>query len=109
MTRTTVSAQTEAQNVTAFSAVHHGRVKLAIFNKAANAAAVKFEGAKTAHEGKLFWLQAPRIDSKEGVTFGASSVGAAGEFQPKPQQTVAFRHGAATLNMPAYSAAYIEA
>ncbi|HEX5284605.1 MAG TPA: hypothetical protein VFW30_10855 [Bryocella sp.] len=109
MTATAVSAQSEAQNVTAFSALHHGRVKLAIFNKAANAATVTFEGAKTAHKGKLFWLQAPRIDSKEGVTFGASAVGSAGESYPKEQQTIAFRHGAATLNMPPYSAAYIEA
>ena len=59
-------------------------------------------------QARLFWLQAPRIDSKEGVTFGGSSVGSAGEFEPKPQQTIAFRHGAATLNMPAYSAGYIE-
>lgn len=108
MTGTSVSEQTDAQNVTAFSALHHGRVKLAIFNKASSAVTVKFNGAQAAHEGKLFWLQAPRIDSKEGVTFGGSSVGTAGEFEPKPQQTIAFRHGAATLNMPPYSAAYIE-
>lgn len=111
MTGTTLSAsaQTDAQNVTAFSALDHGRVKLAIFNKAADAVTVKLDGVKTAHRGKIFWLQAPRIDSKEGVTFGASPVGSAGEFQPKPQQTIAFRHGVATLNMPPYSAAYIEA
>lgn len=109
MTGTTVSAQSESQNVTAFSALDRGHAKLAVFNKAPSAVTVKFEGAKSAHRGKLLWLQAPRIDSKEGVTFGGSSVGPQGEFHPNAQQTIAFRRGSTSLNMPPYSAAYIEA
>lgn len=109
MTATTISALSAMQNVTAFSAIDRGRAKLAVFNKAPEAVTVKFEGAKSARNGKLFWLEAPRIDSKEGVTFGGSAVGPHGEFHPDTQATVAFRHGLASLKIPAYSAAYIEA
>jgi hypothetical protein len=109
MTATTLSTQSETQNVTAFSALDHGRVKLAVFNKAPDPMTVKFEGAKSARNGKIFWLQAPRIDSKEGVTFGGAAVGSQGEFHPNAQTPLAFGHGAASLKMPGYSAAYIEA
>jgi hypothetical protein len=108
MTATTLSNQGATQNVTAFSALDHGRVKLAVFNKAPDPVAVKFEGATSARKGKIFWLQAPRIDSKEGVTFGGAAVGSQGEFHPNARATLAFRHGAASLTMPGYSAAYIE-
>ena len=109
ITATTVSGQSESQNVTAFSALDHGRVKLAVFNKAPDPVTVKFEGAKAGRGGKVYWLRAPRIDSKEGVTFGGAVVASKGEFHPSPQATVTFRHGAATLKMPGYSAVYIEA
>jgi hypothetical protein len=109
MTATTLSTQHESQNVTAFSALDRGRVKLAVFNKASDPVTVKFEGAKSARDGKVFWLQAPRIDSKEGVTFGGAGVGPQGEFHPKAQASITFRHGAASLGMPGYSAVYVEA
>lgn len=109
MTATTLSTQTASQNVTAFSAMDRGRVKLAVFNKAAVPVTIKFEGAKSARNGKLFWLQAPRIDSKEGVTFGGSAVGSSGEFHPNAQAGISFHRGAASLGMPGYSAVYIEA
>jgi hypothetical protein len=109
MTSTTLSPQNEGQNVTAFSALDRGRVKLAIFNKASDPTTVKFAGAKSARVGKIFWLQGPRIDSKEGVTFGGATVGSKGEFHPNSQASITFRHGAASLGMPGYSAVYIEA
>jgi hypothetical protein len=109
MTATALSTQSETQNVTAFSALDQQRVKLAVFNKAPDPVMVKFEGAKSARNGKIFRLQAPRIDSKEGVTFGGVAVGPQGEFHPNSQETLAFRHGIAILKMPGYSAAYIEA
>lgn len=109
MTAKTLSTQNGNQNVTAFSAVDHGRVKLAIFNKASDSVTIKFKGAKSVRNGKVFWLSAPRIDSKEGVTFGGAAVASNGEFQPKAQAAITFRQGAASLGMPGYSAVYIEA
>lgn len=109
MTNTTLSKQNENQNVTAFSAVDGRRVKLAVFNKASDAVTVTLNAAKMARNGKLFWLQAPRIDSKEGVTFGGAAVGSNGDFHPNVQGSIAFRHGTASLKMPGYSAVYIEA
>ena len=48
------------------------------------------------------------IDAKEGVTFGGSAVGPDGSFSPKPQLTVNMQRGEGTLELPAYTAAYIE-
>jgi hypothetical protein len=109
ITATTLSQQNESQNVTAFSASDHETLKLAVFNKAPDPVTLKFEGAKSKRRGRVFWLQAPRIDSKEGVTFGGSSINPQGEYHPVAQASIEFRRGVGNLNLPGYSAAYIEA
>ena len=109
MFATDVAGLSGSQNVTAFSAKAAGHMKFAVFNKAAEPVTVKLDAGHGARSGKLFWLKAPRIDSKEGVTFGGSSVSATGEFHPAAEGSVSFRHGVAQLTLPAYSAVYIEA
>ncbi len=105
----TLSAQGEAQNVTAFAATTStGRWKLAMFNKAAAPVTVQIKGLH-AKAAAVEWLQAPAIDSHTGVTFGGSAVGAAGEFSTHTQQAFKFVHDAEVLHIPAYTAAYVEA
>lgn len=104
-----LSAQTDPQNVTAFAAnTSSGGWKLAIFNKAASPATVKINGLPSTGTASIQWLQAPAIDSHDGVTFGGSRVGPAGEFTPQTQAKMKIGHGVGTLQLPAYTAAYIE-
>jgi hypothetical protein len=105
----TLSQQADTQNVTAFAASNpaHGW-KLAIFNKAAAATTVNMNGLGGSTSGSVQWLQAPAIDSHDGVTLGGSAVGPSGAFTPKTQATMKISHGIGTLQIPAYTAAYIE-
>lgn len=98
------------QNVTAFAArdAGHGR-KVAIFNKAATPVTVAIQGIEAARTASVLWLQGPSIDSHDGVTFGGSAVSSIGGFDGHPQGKVRFVHGAGRLELPAYTAAYIEA
>lgn len=105
-----LSGQSDAQNVTAFAAKSgaHG-FKLALFNKAANPVRINMTSLPVAGKARAWWLKAPAIDSFDDVTFGASRIGADGAFQPRPETQVSVRNGHASLDLPGYSAAYIEA
>jgi hypothetical protein len=106
---TSLSAQSGDQNVTAFAAVDsHGHTKLAIFNKASAPVAIKLIGAPNSAKVAVQWLRAPAIDSHEGVTLGGSEVGSSGGFTPKTETTFKIAHNTGTLQIPAYTAAYIE-
>jgi hypothetical protein len=104
-----LSQQSGDQNVTAFAARNGSRNwKLAIFNKAASPANLRLSGIAGPSSASIQWLQGPAIDSHTGITLGGSTLGANGEFAPKSQATLKLKHGAATLTVPAYTAALIE-
>lgn len=100
----------DAQNATAFAARNgaHG-FKLAIFNKAADPVRINVTGLPVAGKARAWWLKAPAIDSLDGVTFGGSSIGTDGAFEPRAETQVSVRNGRASLDLPGYSAAHIEA
>jgi hypothetical protein len=104
-----LSTQSGDQNVTAFAATGGtGKtIKLAIFNKAAAPVAVKVSGL-AGTKASIQWLKAPAIDSHDGVTLGGSQVGPSGEFSPKTEATLKIVHSTGTLQIPGYTAAYIE-
>ncbi|HKN21896.1 MAG TPA: glycosyl hydrolase family 79 C-terminal domain-containing protein [Terracidiphilus sp.] len=104
-----LSGQSDAQNVTAFAARNgtHG-LRLALFNKAVDPVRINITGLPAAGKARAWWLKAHAIDSLDGVTFGGSRIGADGAFQPRAEQ-VSFRNGRGSLDLPGYSAAYIEA
>lgn len=104
----TLSKQTDAQNVTAFAARDGKRNKIALFNKAATPVNVRIEGMGGS-SASVMWLKGPAIDSHDGVTFGGSALGNTGTFGPKNEQTVRLKQGAGTLQIPAYTAALLEA
>jgi len=105
-----LSGVTDAQNVTAFAARNGAHsLKLALFNKAAAPVSISMTGLPVAGKARAFWLKAPAIDSLDGVTFGGRRVGTDGAFQPRAETQVSIRNGRGTLDLPGYSAAYIEA
>jgi hypothetical protein len=104
-----LSGQSDAQNVTAFAAKSSSRgFKLAIFNKAAAPVRINMTGLPVAGKARAWWLKAPAIDSLDGVAFGGSSIGTDGAFQPRAETQVSVRNSRASLDLPGYSAAYIE-
>lgn len=103
-----LSAQRGSQNITAFAAHGPHGEKLAIFNKAAAPVTVKLAGKFSGRRAAVVMLQGPSIDSRDGVTLGGSQVGADGSFHPHSQARVKL-HDGATLEVPAYTAACIEA
>lgn len=109
MVEAKLSQQTDEQNVTAFAAKDKShRWKLAIFNKAAAPVTVGVSGISGSHNARVLLLQGPSISSHEGVTFGGSAVSGDGGYHPRPQMKLHIAHGGASLNLPAYTAAYIE-
>ena len=109
LVETSLSTQTEAQNVTGFAASSQDGWKLALFNKAPNAVEVSIKGLGATHAtGKVTLMHGKQIDAKDGVTFGDSSVTPDGAFSPKPQQAITFRGGQGRIELPAYTAAYIQ-
>jgi hypothetical protein len=105
-----LSGQSDAQNVTAFASKNGSRsFKLAIFNKAAAPVRINIAGLPVAGRAHAWWLKAPAIDSLDGVTFGGSRIEADGTFHPRAEAQVTARGGRGSLDLPGYSAAYIEA
>lgn len=105
-----LSPQSEGQNITAFAArdLAQKATKLAIFNKAAAPVTVNLKGLPAAFKASVQWLKAPAIDSHDGITLGGSAVGSYGQFSPKNEATVKIAHDAGALQIPAYTAAYLE-
>jgi hypothetical protein len=104
-----LSTQSADQNVTGFAAVDGHDWKLALFNKAPVPVSVKIAGLEhTKAKAEATFLHGRAIDEKQGVTFGDSSVGPDGSFSPKPQTSFAVQRGSGTIELPAYTAAYIE-
>jgi len=103
----TLTGETAGTNVTAFAATLGSRYKLAVFNKSSAPVSIAIAGLAAASSAAVTLLQAPAIDSKDGVTLGGSAVGSDASFAPKPQSTLALRHGKTTLQLPPYTAALI--
>ncbi len=104
-----LSGQSDAQNLTAFAARNgsHG-FKLAIFNKAAAPATINITGLPVSRRASVWWLKAPAVDSLDGVTLGGSRVEGGGAFHPQAEAQVRIRDGRGSLDLPGYSAAYVE-
>jgi len=106
---TSLSAQNPAQNVTGFAALCEGGWKLALFNKAPEPVKIKIEGlGATPARGEVALLHGKQIDAREGVTFGGSTVAPDGAFSPKPESKILLQKGEASMELAAYSAAYIQ-
>jgi len=104
-----LSTLSATQNVTGFAATAGHDWKLALFNKAPGPVSIKVAGLERSKaKAAVTFLHGRAIDEKQGVTFGDSSVGNDGSFAPKPQTTFAMSHGSGGLQIPGYTAAYIE-
>jgi len=92
-------------NVTAYAAQRDGKTLLAVFNKQADPVSVRCD-ALHARDCELWWLRAPSVESKTGVTFAGSGVRPDGAFAPVPEKLM--RHGQKEILVPGYSAVVLK-
>ncbi len=96
------------RNVTAYAAGTRGVTDLiAVFNKQATDIEVQVIGAEGNGRASLHRLEAPSLASKNGVTFGGSTVAANGSIRLLAETSAPLLNGVFTIHMPAYSAAII--
>ena len=115
MMRVDGGAAIDGANMTAYAARHKSGFKVALFNKdELKAVDVSIEvpgklpeGAPgKVHKANAWRLQAPALDSTEGVTLAGAEI-RAGEWSPKEIEPVAVRDGVARIRIPASSAALV--
>ena len=94
-------------NATAYAARHTSGFKVAIFNKGETKAvdvSLRMPGkARSAHAWRL---EAPALDSTEGVTLAGAEI-EAGEWSPKKIEPVAVKNGVPRIRVPASSAVLV--
>lgn len=94
-------------NATAYAARSGPGFKVAIFNKdEGKAVDVTMRVPGKVRTATAWRLQAPALDSTEGVTLAGAEIHA-GEWSPREAEPVASRDGAARIRVPASSAALV--
>ena len=106
---TSLSAQSESQNVTAFAAAGSGRHwALAIFNKGVAPVSITVDGLPQSPHISRLRLLGPAIDSRDGVTFGGQTIEPDRNFEPRRENGPTMSHGRVTELLPSYSAVVLE-
>ena len=95
-------------NATAFAARHTSGYKIAIFNKdESKAADLSFRTPSKVHKATAWRLQAPALDSTEGVTLAGAEIAAHAVWSPRVVEPVPVKGGIPRIRIPAASAALL--
>ncbi|MGB7265406.1 MAG: glycosyl hydrolase family protein [Terracidiphilus sp.] len=95
----------EGANATVYAARSGSGFKVALFNKdELKAVEVSLRMPTKVHKATAWRLQAPALDSTEGVTLAGAEI-RAGEWSPRETERVAVKSGVARIRVPASSAA----
>ncbi len=102
-----VDGKVEGANATAYAARAGSGFKVALFNKdELKAVDVSLRTPAKVHRATAWRLQAPALDSTEGVTLAGAEI-RAGQWSPRVVEPVAVRNGVARTRIPASSAALV--
>ena len=103
-----VLGRIQGVNATAYAARDNSGYKIAIFNKdASKAVDVSLRMPGKAHKATAWRLQAPALDSTEGVTLAGAEIGAHAAWTPRVVESVAMRKGIPRIHILAASAALV--
>jgi hypothetical protein len=103
-----VDGKMEGVNATAYAARHKSGFKVAIFNKDEfKAVDVSLRMPAKARTAAAWRLQAPALDSTEGVTLAGAEIGEHAAWSPRVVEPVAIRNGVPRVRIPAGSAALV--
>jgi len=95
-------------NATAYAARHKQGFKVAVFNKdESRVLALRIRAPRRAESATAWRLQAPALDSTEGVTLAGAEIEAHAQWSPKAVEPVATQHGVPRIQVPAGSAALL--
>lgn len=103
-----VNGKIEGANATAYASRHQSAYKVAIFNKdESKAVVVSLNLPSKAHKATAWRLQAPALDSTEGVTLAGAEIQPHAVWSPRVVEPVEVRNGVPRIHIPAASAALI--
>lgn len=102
-----VDGKIEGANATAYAARHQSGFKVELFNKDVQKAVdFSIHVPGRVRKAAAWRLQAPALDSTEGVTLAGVEIHA-GQWRPKDTEPVAVKNGVARIRVPASSAALV--
>jgi len=103
-----VDGKIEGANATAYAARHESGYKVAIFNKdASKALDLSLKLPTKVHKATAWRLQAPTLDSTEGVTLAGAEIAPHAVWSPRLIEPVAVKNGVPRIHIPAASAALV--
>jgi hypothetical protein len=110
--KSTIEGGENAPLVTAYGVLSDAepsdRVRAIVFNKHADRAVhVRIEGAEGAGWARALRLSAPQLDDTQEVTLGSNPVGASGAWDAARAEELPVHDGAASIGLPAGSAALV--
>jgi hypothetical protein len=100
-----VDGAMEGVNATAYAAKHKRGFKVAVFNKdELKPIDLSIRAPRNVQSATAWRMQAPALDSTEGVTLAGAEIQAHAKWRPKVVEHVAVRNGIPRLRIPAGSA-----
>ena len=103
-----VLGKIQGVNATAYAARHSTGYKIALFNKdEQKAVEVSLRMPRKANKATAWRLQAPALDSTEGVTLAGAEIGAHAAWTPRVTESVSIRKGIPRIHIPPASAALV--
>jgi hypothetical protein len=103
-----VQVDTQGVNATAYAARHNRGFKAAIFNKdESRAIDLSVHVPRKVRTATAWRMQAPALDSTEGVTLAGAEIEPHAQWSPKIVEPIATQHGIPRIKVPAGSAALL--
>jgi hypothetical protein len=103
-----VQVDTQGVNATAYAARHNRGFKAAIFNKdESRAIDLSVHVPRKVRTATAWRMQAPALDSTEGVTLAGAEIEPHAQWSPKIVEPIATQHGIPRIKVPVGSAALL--
>ncbi len=103
-----VDADMHGVNATAYAARHKQGFKVAVFNKdESRAIDLRIKAPRRVESATAWRLQAPALDSTDGVTLAGAEIDAHAQWSAKAVERVETKHGVPRIRVPAGSAALL--
>jgi hypothetical protein len=103
-----VQCDMQGVNATAYASKHNRGFKVAIFNKdESRALDLSILASPRVQTATAWRMQAPALDSTEGVTLAGAEIEPHAQWSPKTVEPIALEQGIPRIHVPAASAALI--
>jgi hypothetical protein len=101
-----VDGKIEGANATAYAARQKSGYMVAIFNKdESQAVELSIRAPRRIHSATAWRMQAPALDSTEGITLAGAQIQAHAQWSPRTAEPLEVKNGIPRIRVPASSAA----